>query len=89
MEVGARTLIAAMKISADGKMEGSEDTAACAFAEACTTATRAPFCLTPLVSSRVENFDDSRTASPAIDVTMSARAVCHMGHDYAAWLYRR
>ena len=30
-----------MKISADGKREGSEDTAACVFGEACTPATGA------------------------------------------------
>jgi hypothetical protein len=31
----------------------------------------------------------SRTASPAIDATILARAACHMGRDHAAWLYRR
>lgn len=42
----------------------TQDTAAYVFAEACTTATRAPFCLTPLVSSRVANFDDFAHREP-------------------------
>ena len=76
--MGARTLIAAMKISADGKMEGSEDTAACVFAEACTTATRAPFCLTPLVSSRVGKFRRFAHREP--------RHRCyHVGKGRAIW----